>query len=140
MPTLTITRGLPGSGKSTWAKAQPGLRVNRDDQRRMLFGDAFPHGDRIAEDLITEINVFAISRVLMAGRDVICDDTNLPDAVVAMLTRTATRYGAAHVVVDFRDVPVAVCLDRDAARPQAEQVGREVILGMAERWLTRGDR
>lgn len=39
MNTLTITRGLPGSGKSTWAKAWTAAdptcraRVNRDDLR-----------------------------------------------------------------------------------------------------------
>src|SRR4029453_2439326 len=39
MAKLIITRGLPGSGKTTWAKAQPGtVRVNRDELRRMMHG------------------------------------------------------------------------------------------------------
>lgn len=46
---LTLTRGLPGSGKSTWAKAQTlsrpnTVRVNRDDVRAMLLPE-WPHGD-----------------------------------------------------------------------------------------------
>ncbi|NUR25646.1 MAG: AAA family ATPase, partial [Catenulispora sp.] len=39
MPKFILTRGLPGSGKTTWAKAQPGfVRVNRDELRTMLHG------------------------------------------------------------------------------------------------------
>jgi hypothetical protein len=36
---LIITRGLPGSGKTTWARQQVRfVRVNRDDLREMLHG------------------------------------------------------------------------------------------------------
>src|SRR5262249_18315609 len=44
MPTLIITRGLPASGKTTWARerlrttALRAARVNRDDLRRVLHG------------------------------------------------------------------------------------------------------
>jgi predicted kinase len=41
MPKLIYTKGLPASGKSTWAKAQQAkdpntVRVNKDDLRAML--------------------------------------------------------------------------------------------------------
>ncbi|HEX2774665.1 MAG TPA: AAA family ATPase, partial [Micromonosporaceae bacterium] len=43
MTRLIVTRGLPGSGKTTYARTlQPRVvRVNRDDLRRMLHGGRF---------------------------------------------------------------------------------------------------
>ena len=43
MPTLHLTRGIPGSGKSTFAKQwvqedpEGRVRINRDDLRGMMF-------------------------------------------------------------------------------------------------------
>ena len=38
-PLLTITRGLPGAGKTTWARTHAAttgaVRVNRDDMRAL---------------------------------------------------------------------------------------------------------
>ena len=42
MTMLTITRGLPASGKSTWSKQMVRwydfVRVNRDSIRKKVFG------------------------------------------------------------------------------------------------------
>lgn len=48
MTTLTITKGLPGSGKTSWARQQPGWRVNRDTLRAML-APMWKHGDEADE-------------------------------------------------------------------------------------------
>ncbi|MEV4411093.1 AAA family ATPase [Catellatospora sp. NPDC049609] len=133
MPTLTITRGLPGSGKTTWAKAQPGVRVNRDDLRRMLHGGNL--GEGWAERQVTVAQRAQVEALLKAGADVICDDTNLRAKVVRELADLAVDCGARVTLRDFTDVPLQVCLERDAARPEAERVGSEVILRMHERFL-----
>lgn len=134
MATLTITRGLPGSGKSTWARHEAehldAECVDRDGIRRMLRA-TWPHGDRAAEDMCTAVQRAAILALLRAGRPVICHDTNLHDSVVADLTRLARQAGADVVIEDFRTVPVQVCVDRDARRPEAEQVGEQRIRAMA---------
>ncbi len=134
MTTLTITRGLPGSGKTTWAKAQTNaVRVNRDELRRMLHG-GYSGNDR-AELQVTLVQRAAIAALLDRGVDVICDDTNLRGRTVRELADLALHSGASVVLEDFTSVPPETCADRDALRPEAEQVGREVIFRMYHRYL-----
>jgi predicted kinase len=134
MPTLTITRGLPGSGKTTWAKQQGGhVRVNRDELRRMLHGGPLHTG--WAEVQVTLAQRAQVEALLRAGLNVICDDTNLRARVVRELAELARSVGAEVVVRDFTDVPVDECVARDATRPVDERVGEDVIRGMWQRYL-----
>jgi predicted kinase len=139
MPTLTITRGLPGSGKTTWARtyieteAFRAARVNRDDLRRSLHGGLI--GTNWAERQVTLAQHAAVAALLRGGVDVICDDTNLPARMVRELAELARDCDAGFTVRDFTDVPVEVCLERDAARPEAERVGADVIRSMYQRYL-----
>jgi predicted kinase len=136
MATLTITRGLPGSGKTTWARAQGGaVRVNRDDLRRMLHGGQVGLG--WAEKQVTVAHRALVAALLRAGINVICDDTNLRPSVVRELTALAADCGADFVVRDFTDVPLRLCIERDAGRPAQERVGAEAIEGMYRRYLVR---
>jgi predicted kinase len=136
MTTLTITRGLPGSGKTTWARAQRGhVRVNRDDLRRMLHGGPLLAG--WAETQVTLAQHAQVAALLRAGVNVICDDTNLRRNIMRDLTRLGRECGAVVVIRDFTDVPVDVCVARDAARPADERVGEETIRGMYQRYLAR---
>lgn len=140
VPLLIITRGLPGSGKTTWAReyiamaSDPTFRVNRDDLRRM-FG--FGTGDD--ENAVTEIQYAAITTFLAGVRraDVVVDDTNLHDEHVDTLRRMAGRCGARFRVQDFRMVPVETCLKRNRL-PDRRAIGAvvpdHVIVGMAQRY------
>ena len=47
----------------------------------------------------------------------------------------AARFGAAFEVHDFTDVPLEECLRRDAARPEADRVGEAAIRRLHERYL-----
>ena len=134
MTTLTITRGLPGSGKTTWTRQQAGaVRVNRDDLRSMLHGG--PLGLGWAEKQVTVAQRAQLEALLRAGVNVICDDTNLRAKVVRELAELALRCGADVVYRDFTDVPVQVCVARDAGRDPDAQVGEDVIRGMYQRYL-----
>jgi predicted kinase len=133
--TLTITRGLPASGKTTWAKAQPGaVRVNRDDLRRMLHGGMLGVG--WAETQVTVAQRAQVEALLRAGVNVICDDTNLRAKVCRELADLGLRCGANVVFRDFTDVPVEECIRRDAGRPEPDRVGEDVIRGMFQRYLS----
>jgi predicted kinase len=134
MPTLTITRGLPGSGKTTWARQQGGhVRVNRDELRQMLHGGPLHTG--WAEVQVTLAQRAQIEALLRGGVNVICDDTNLRARVVRELADLAKLAGAEVVVRDFTDVSVDECVARDANRPEPERVGEDVIRGMWQRYL-----
>lgn len=138
IPQLTVTRGLPGSGKTTWAKQQTGaVRVNRDELRAMLRRP-WPHGDRALEGVVTRMQLAGIEAALRAGQDVICDDTNLDLAWVRELEQLAADCGAGFAVEDFTGVPLTVCLKRDAAR--LEPVGEKVIRWMHDTYLAGADR
>lgn len=143
MTTLWITRGLPESGKTTWARQlladlPPGsiIRLNRDDLRRMGLPDGYGTLERDAERRITIARDAALAALLTAGCDVICDDTNLHDDYVEALTVIAHRAWADVEVVDFTHVPLDECLRRDRVRHPEQRVGEDVIRGMHTRYLT----
>ncbi|MFY1673018.1 AAA family ATPase [Plantactinospora sp. WMMB334] len=133
---LIVTRGLPASGKTTFArKLQPGVvRVNRDDLRRML------HGERLftqwAEGQVTVVQRAQVEALLRAGVDVCVDDTNLRSRTVRDWAQLAARFGADLEVHDFTDVPVQECVRRDAERPERERVGEEAIRRLHDRYLS----
>lgn len=98
MATLTICRGLSGSGKSTWAREQGQVVVSRDDLRLSLFGsdgtDYYRHPDLSSrEDFITQVEYDAIRRAIAAGQDVISDNTNIEMRYVNRLAKVAYQAG-----------------------------------------------
>jgi predicted kinase len=135
MTRLLITRGLPASGKTTFAhKLQPNVvRVNRDDLRRML------HGQRLytqwSEGQVTHAQRAAVEALLRAHADVIVDDTNLRAKTVREWAELAARFGASFEVHDFTDVPLEECLRRDAVRDEGDRVGEDPIRRMHARYL-----
>ena len=72
MSTLYITRGLPGSGKTTraraWVTEDPAhrARVNRDDTRTMLHGGRL--GTAAQEKQVTSVRDAAVTELLKRGR------------------------------------------------------------------------
>jgi predicted kinase len=139
LPTLVITRGLPGCGKTTYARAwvaeDPATRArcNRDDFRDMLHASR-GRGDR-AERQVTAAQHAAVSALLARGVDVIVDDMNLRSRYARDLRALASRTGAEFAVMDLTDVPVDVCVARDAQRPAPAHVGEDVIRGLYDRYV-----
>lgn len=132
---LVITRGLPASGKTTFARQlQPAVvRVNRDDLRRML------HGERLyvswAEAQVTACQRAGVEALLRGGTDVVVDDTNLRPGLVRAWAAVAARVGAEFEVHDLTGVPLEECIRRDAARPAGERVGERAIRRMHDEYL-----
>lgn len=139
MATLTITRGLPASGKTTYARAwvaqdpSSRVRVNRDDLRLSMFGAPFL--DYALEAVVSTAQRAQVEALLRAGRDVIVDDTNLRAKYARAWADLAAACGARFQWADF-PIPLDVCLARDAARDRP--VGEQVIRGMHDRYLAAG--
>ena len=125
MPTLTITKGLPASGKTTWARKQKAKRVNKDDLRAMLDNSEWSKEN---EKLVLNIRDLIIVECLAAGQDVIVDDTNLVPKHEAHIRELTASFKPEIVIKDFTDVPLSVCLLRDGER--AKSVGEQVIRTM----------
>lgn len=141
-PTLIVTRGLPGSGKSTaaaaWVEADPDwrVRINRDDLRDMGHGRRLGRGAQ--EAIVTGMQGSAAATALSYGTSVIVDDTNLTDGLVRDWAALAEQLDAAFEVWDFRNVPLEVCITRDAQRDGLDCVGEQVIRGMYDKHIAAG--
>lgn len=136
MPRLIMTKGLPASGKSTWAKQQVVAshgrtkRVNKDDLRAMLDDSLWSKQNEkdilAVRDLIVEYH-------LSHGHDVIVDDTNLTPNHEATLRKIAAVNGAEFAIESFIDVPLATCIIRNAQR--ANPVPEKAIRSMFNTFL-----
>jgi len=134
MTELIVTRGLPASGKSTWAKAwvaeDPAnrVRVNRDDLRFMLFGKYWGKG--VDEDAVTVAEEALVKSALSKGKSVVVDATHLRASVVR-------KWARIHPVVlkDFPHPPeILVATDEDRMKRGERGVGPKVIRDMAKRY------
>lgn len=126
---IIMLKGLPGSGKSTWANQYVtdnpnAIRVNKDDLRRMLKG---PKWSKTLEPgvLVTRDNI--VSWALANERDVIVDDTNFAPKHEKRL-RELARNMEAEFEIKFFDTPLTECIKNDLNRPKS--VGEKVIRRM----------
>jgi tRNA uridine 5-carbamoylmethylation protein Kti12 len=134
MLRVTILKGLPASGKTTWAMAQLKQnvalkRVSKDDLRAMLDGGKWSGAN---EKFILIARDRLILAALEVGHSVLVDDTNLVDKH-RLHIQELVRGKAEVVIQDFTDVPLETCLQRDRERPNA--VGERVIRRMYRDYL-----
>ncbi len=141
MTTLHLTRGLPASGKTSWARAlvasrPPGsiVRVNRDDLRRMTTDPAYGTPVPAVERRITDLQWVLVREALRDGLDVVVDDMNLRAGPARRWLALAAATEA-QVHVEYVDTDVEECVRRDRARTGPEHVGEAVIRDLAARFL-----
>lgn len=125
---VVLAIGLPGSGKTTWYKRRGVTPLSSDLLRTLLFDD-------ISEQRYQGL-VFSTLRSLLRARLIAkmpwnyVDATNLSPHERRQWIKMAKSFGyEVHAV--FFDVPLAVCLERNAKRER--QVSDEVMHRMAER-------
>lgn len=133
-PLLLATRGLPGSGKSTWAietaeMCPPGQvkTVCLDDLRNSFDRG---HWSKANEQLVQDAQIAYVTAAIEAGHDVIVHNTHVHARSVNRLRRE-TAMLCTLAVVDF-PTPIELCKERDARREGRAQVGPEVIDRMAK--------
>ena len=136
MNKVIVLRGLPASGKSTWAKdyveRNPGwIRVNKDDLRTMLHNGVWSKEN---ESVVLEVRDSIIVSALQGGVSVVVDDTNFSSKHVTDITELAKTYGAYVEVKDF-DVELEECLKRNAERTGSARVPDKVIIDMYQKYV-----
>lgn len=130
-----LLRGLPASGKSTYAKQlveqNRFIRVNRDTIRQLLhFGKWSPRN----EEEVVDAEKALVAVFLRLGKNVVVDDTNLGqshyDMWKAFVEKCVKELAVdVHFEVKNFDTDIVECYRRDCEREK--KVGREVILKMA---------
>lgn len=138
MQHVVLTKGLPASGKSTWAQNEVKMkgfkRINRD-LLRMMFdaGEWSPTNEKF----VVATRDSLLTSLLRKGHNVIIDDTNFDErgnwkAVFDLLDRL-------DMDVTLREqcfpVDVAEAIARDAKRIGPASVGEEVINRMWKKYL-----
>lgn len=131
---IIMLKGLPASGKSTWAKEQQKLgsfvRISKDDIRQMFGG----YSSRREKDVI-RIRNRLIEEAIAIRRNVIVDDTNLNPVHERTLMQLAKKLGAKFEINDsFLEVSPEECIERDLHRGE-KAVGASVIWDMYYKWL-----
>lgn len=140
MTTLTITRGLPASGKSTWAenwqkRGENRLVIGRDFIRLQMLHLGTTKGTHDQEDMVTAMQRSMVTKALQKGWHVVVDDTNLPLSRCKDWADLAASCNADFGVEDFTWVPLVECLTRNAFRLAPKQVPAAVIEDMHKRYL-----
>lgn len=126
---LTMTVGLPQSGKSTWARKQGCPIVNPDSIRLALHGQAFiPQ----AEKMVWAIAGYMVDALFLAGHEqVIIDATNVTEKRRAEWTNHKYPVPVEVVARMFFESPT-VCIDRALSNGRPDLV--PVIQRMQQEW------
>ena len=130
MQKIIMLKGLPASGKTTWAKEKINensnyIRINKDDIRESITGKWTPKKEKI----VISIRNSLIKAGINLGKNVIIDDTNLNPKHEQSLKTLAQELGVEFEVNDsFLKVSVEECVERDIKRDKS--VGYKVIYKM----------
>ena len=126
---IYMLKGLPASGKSTYAKNMINIkRVSKDDLRNMIDDGEYTKEN---EMFILDVRNYLVGRALELGFDVVIDDTNMnPEHEIAL--RYLAEVNKSYLEVYEMDTSIEECIRRDAKR--TNPVGEDVIRGMAEKF------
>jgi predicted kinase len=146
MKKILILRGLPASGKSTFAKQLldenlgAWKRLNKDELRAMLDNS---HHTSANEKFVERVRDMMLVEALKAGKHVVIDDTNLSDRPVERIRQVAQQYtqeSGIQVHIEVKEISTSLeeCLERDAKREK--RVGQEVIIRMYRTHILKNER
>ena len=134
MRTIMVLKGLPGCGKSTFAKEllkkekERWKRFNRDDLRGMVDDHVWSKENEL---FIVEIQESLVKIALRSGYDVVLDNTHLVPQTIKKIHKVAEAFGDVKVIEKGFNVSVNECLRRNALREGVARVPDKVIHDMA---------
>lgn len=131
-----ICRGLPASGKTTWAFEYADenpytVVIEKDNIRKdsRLFEDGVYNHKRGDEAIVLKERDRLIRKALQEGKSVISSDTNLVQKHITQISNIARQNKAQVEVVNFLNVPLKELIERDSKRGD-KMVGEQVIRKM----------
>lgn len=120
--------GLPGSGKSTWFARRGIVPLSSDLLRQLLLDDATDQAQQTA--VFSALRWLLRLRLALGRRVNYVDATNLNRRERRAYFKIAETFGCSVDAVFF-DVPLEVCLERNAHRPR--RVPLEAMRRMARK-------
>jgi predicted kinase len=126
-PRIVLLVGLPGSGKSTWAKGRDGV-LSSDALRELLVDD--PDNQTIHARVFRVLRDLLKHRLELQRPVTYVDATNLTPYERRPYVKLADLFDA-DIEAVFFDVPVSECIRRNTGRDRV--VPGDVIRKMAER-------
>lgn len=126
-----MLKGLPASGKSTYAKElvnKGWKRVNKDELRVMIDNGKWSKKN---ENVIMAIEFAMVASLIRTNHDVVVDSTNF--AHEEKWSTLAALEGA-DFEIKFFDTPISECVERDSKRGE-KSVGAKVIFQMYNQYL-----
>lgn len=138
MARLIILSGIPGTGKSTFAKKrliQYSNYISRDEIRFSLLRageDYFAHERQVWAEYIARI-----ADLLNEGKDVIADSTNLSKKSRKKLFNDLDLFVNKDFTIEIYSfkVPIQIALARNAQREGRERVPEDVLRKMEKSFI-----
>jgi predicted kinase len=125
---LILLVGIPASGKSTLARklTQKGFEcINADTIRAELYGDELEQGD--PQDVFS-VFFERLEGMMKDEKDIVVDNTNLKAAHRKQILDRGHKFDYADIQLWILDVPLDVCLKRNALREK--KVQEDVLANM----------
>lgn len=123
--------GLPGSGKTTWARAQDGIHISRDEIRFAMLRkgeEYFKQEKEVFKRFVQNCNEAINDNKI---ENVYIDATHLnPVSRLKILNRLNLNQDDKVIAVYF-DIPINVCIDRNNQREGLARVPETVIYNMS---------
>ena len=135
---VIILQGIPGSGKTTWAKnwvkedPKHRVRFNQDDIRNMFGVYWVPS----REPLVKSVHDFLLNEAMLGGYDIVLDNMNLNRKTISEIEESVNSFNKwvrlspvdLSYEVEYKtffDTPLEECISRDSRREHP--IGAKVI-------------